>query len=140
MGRVISRLVTQEVNCETGEIINVSSVTTYKKPQITKRYFMQSMDDDWMAKINPIDYYLLGFLLPYENVHQYTIHVNQQVRKKIISTAKISEAQITKSLRSMVEQDVLKRVDRGVYMVNPECIWSGSVKTQEERINKYMSL
>lgn len=140
MGRYISRLVTQEVNCETGEIIDVSSVTTYRRPQITKRYFMQSMDEAWMAKINPMDYYLLGLLIPYENVHQYTIHVSQDVRKEIMKTVKISEAQITKSLRELVKQDILKRAGRGVYMVNPECIWSGSVKTQEERINKYMSL
>lgn len=138
--RVINRVVTEVVDNVTGSIIEKSVVNTYIKPQITKRYCMISMDNMWIARIKPIDLYLLCALVDYENIIKYTITASKTVKNEIKSKIKISDAQIAKSINNMIENNVLKRVDRGVYMVNPECIWSGSVKTQEERINKYMSL
>ena len=138
--RVINRIVTEVVDSVTGKIVEKSVVNTYKKPQITKRYCMISMDNMWIARIKPMDLYLLCALVDYENTVKYTITVSKTVKDEIKSKIKISDAQIAKSINSMIANDVLKRIERGVYIVNPECMWSGSVKTQEERIDKYMSV
>jgi len=136
--RVINRLVTEVVDGTTGEIIETKTVSTYKKPQITKRYCMMSMDEPWVSRIKPIDLYLLCVLVDYENTIKYTITITKSVKEDIKNKIKISDAQIAKSLKNMIANNVIKRVERSVYIVNPECMWSGSVKTQEERINKYM--
>jgi hypothetical protein len=138
--RVINRIVTEVVDSVTGKIVEKSVVNTYKKPQITKRYCMISMDNMWIARIKPMDLYLLCALVDYENTIKYTITVSKTVKDEIKSKIKISDAQIAKSINSMIANDVIKRIERGVYIVNPECMWSGSVKTQEERIDKYMSV
>lgn len=138
--RVINRIVTEVVDSVTGKIVEKSVVNTYKKPQITKRYCMISMDNMWIARIKPMDLYLLCALVDYENTVKYTITVSKTVKDEIKSKIKISDAQIAKSINNMIANDVLKRIERGVYIVNPECMWSGSVKTQEDRIDKYMSV
>lgn len=137
--RIINKIITETIDNLTGEVISSSNVITYKKPQITKKFSMISRDERWTRRIKPIDLYLLVELLEYENANKFVITVNKTVRDELKSFIKISDSQITLSLKNMIANDVLKRVGRSMYMINPECVWSGSVKTQEERIDKYMS-
>lgn len=137
--KVISTIVTEQIDNLTGNVVSSSNVITYRKPQITKKYSMISRDSHWTRKIKPIDLYLLVELLDYENVNKFVITVNKSVRDEIKKGIKISDSQITTSLNNMIKADILKRVGRSMYMINPECTWSGSVKTQEERIDKYLS-
>lgn len=138
--KVISTIVTEKIDSVTGNIVSSSNVITYRKPQITKKYTMISRDEQWARRIKPMDLYLLVELLEYENINKFVIAVNKTVRDEIKKAIKISDSQITISLNNMIKADVLKRVGRGMYMINPECMWSGNPKTQEERINKYMSV
>ncbi len=101
---------------------------------------MVQLDDDWNRLIKPMDTHLLIELIKYDNQHTMRINIDKNLRSKICEHLKTSEAQITKSLSNMVKQNILKRLSRGVYMINPSVVWMGNSQKQEEKQSIYDAL
>lgn len=138
MARITNRYVEEVVDYTTGEVISKSKSYTYKTK--TKRFAMVQLDDDWNRLIKPMDTHLLIELIKYDNQHTMRINIDKNLRSKICEYLKTSEAQITKSLSNMVKQNILKRLSRGVYMINPSVVWMGNSQKQEEKQSIYDSL
>jgi hypothetical protein len=138
MARITNHYVEEVVDYATGEI--VSNVKRYTYKTNGKRFAMMQLDDNWNRKIKAMDVYVLFELIKYDNQHTMHINIDKSLRENLCKNLDISEAQITKSLSNMVKENILKRVSRGTYMINPSTVWIGNTQKQEEKQEIYNSL
>lgn len=101
---------------------------------------MMQLDDNWNRKLNAIDMHILFELIKYDNQHTMQINIDKHLRQKLCEYLNTSEPQITKSLANMIKNNILKRLSRGVYMINPDCIWIGNTQKQQEKQEVYDNL
>lgn len=138
MTRLTNEYVYEEVDYLTGEVIKSKRKATYKTRTINKKYGMISLADEWFVDLDGSDVLILMVMLKLENPNTWEVLVNKTARETIRKSLKISDSQITRSLRNMLKNNVLAKIERGVYLINPECVWIGSSEVHEKKVDNYM--
>ncbi len=113
------------VNNDTGEvIIERHSKTSFvpKEPDFVKLYLSHiSYLHGVPAGVKDI-FYILLLKMNYDN----EIHVYKEFKERIANELNISIGYIEKTLKSLLEKDILKKKARSLYLVNPNIIARGS--------------
>lgn len=136
--KMTNEYVYQEINHLTGEVVETKRKATYKTRNINKKYFMFSLDRKWQRKIEANDLQLLSELVDLEHPITWEVSLHKDIRDELCEGLKCSTSQIMRSLKNMVDKNILAKVKRGVYLINPECVWIGSSEIHEKKIDKYL--
>lgn len=99
-----------------------------------------NLENHWNRKCKASDVKLLIDLVVRENQNTYLIHVNKKTRLDITKDLNISESQITLCLKNLIMNKLISRVNRGCYMVNPTCLWRGSEKVFNKKVDKWLEM
>lgn len=127
----------ESINHETGEILTTTSFY-----QTTNRdggkYGLFDRDTCWYKDLTAVSEFKIMYqLLNHENQHTNLINIDKKIKEKICQTIELSEKQFENTIRSLIKKDKLKRLRKGVYMLNPEYMWIGNVKNKTNKINIY---
>lgn len=123
------------VDHETGEI--VSSISQYEQVSSNGKYFLGSFDTKWYKGLKGSEVLTMIALLSVENNKTNEVYLTKHVKVQLCADIEICLDQFEKNIRSLIEKDMLKRISRGVYVLNPETLWIGSSKTKTKKINVY---
>lgn len=122
------------VNYETGEIVEktVKKQVLKRKP----RFQFMNVETNWHRDLSPIEFQLIVEMSLYENQQTFDIVMDNRVRSKIAENLKVSDITVKKCLSNLLKTPYLKKVTKGVYMINPDCLWSGSdnLKLKKEEL------
>jgi len=129
---------------ETGEVIEskITKLTKLtKEPDYIKLYINAVLAIcDLSQSINPVLFELLKHMT-YANDCDggQIIYLNSALRKKICETIGISSNRLSHILTKVVKSNILKRIDRGTFAVNPDMFgkgeWKDILKVKEIYIN-----
>ena len=128
----------EEIDHSTGKVVTSKRKATYKTRTINKKYFMFSLDSKWHRKIKANDLQLLAEMIDLEHQTTWEVHLHKKTRDKICKNLDCSTSQIMRSLKNMVDNNILAKVEPGVYLINPECVWIGSSEIHEKKVDNYM--
>lgn len=118
----------QVVDNLTGEVLK--TVKEFKIKQNSERFCMVNMEFSWLSKFDNGTQFKVFFLLfEYENVKNNYVFVNETLKREIAKEINLSVNSITLTLKQLVENDCLIRVERGVYQFNPDIIYQGGTAT-----------
>lgn len=138
MVRITNNYVEERIDHVTGEVVSCTKRYTYKTK--VKRFAMIQLDKKWYVGLKGCDVLILMEMVSIDNQQTMRVNVDKSVRQSICKLLDISEAQITKSLANMVKQNIIKRVSKGVYMINPDTVCMGNANTQLEKKEIYDNL
>lgn len=99
-----------------------------------------NLENHWNRKCKASDVKILFNLMSRENRETYLITVDKNLREDFKKYLDISDSQITLSLKNLITNDIITRVNRGSYMINPNCLWRGSEKVFNKRLDKWLGL
>lgn len=126
------------VNGETGEVS--SKITRQRFTKKVTRFQMMNIESNWHREITPTEVLLIMELAIYENHQTYHVHMDSDTRSKIAKNLKLSDATIKRLLANLLKTNYLKKVSRGVYMVNPDCVWSCSETLKQKKLDEFNEL
>ncbi|GIU52647.1 hypothetical protein TUM4438_45880 [Shewanella sairae] len=120
---------------ETGEILDMSVVETvstdFNFEKIWLMHIMQALDCMGSKKIKVVTWLLAN------KDHKNTIIGTQRA---IAEKAEVSLPIVTKTLKTLIESDIIKMVQNGVYMLNPDVMFKGDNKQRMNILIKYNKL
>ena len=124
MGRKIVRE-TNHINYETGEI--KSSVQVYSRKDNREYFIMLRLTDgiDYLDNFKNIKQIKLLITIAKSVNSEGFFYSNSLFVKKFASKNKCSTVYIHKLIKYLIDNDFLKRMQRGVYMVNPKYFFKG---------------
>lgn len=73
-------------------------------------------------------------LLEVSNFNKGTVDITTTRRQAICNDLNISDTSFSKSLRSLIELNILNG-EKGTYAINAEIFWKGDYKTREALLN-----
>ncbi|SMB92012.1 hypothetical protein SAMN00120144_2511 [Hymenobacter roseosalivarius DSM 11622] len=75
------------------------------------------------------------------NAHLNTneIVLNKAIKERIARDADISPRSVDNSLTKLCRKEMLKRVDSGVYLVNPDAAWKGKINLKAKRARLFVN-
>jgi hypothetical protein len=115
----------QSINYDTGELIEESSIKTFKvdkEPDFIKLY------TDDILRLKDVPKGMNGVILSLlkRMNYQNEVYIISHVKKQIAEELDIKEVTIRKALDTFVKKEILIRKDRAVYMFNPKLFGRGS--------------
>lgn len=125
----------ETVDNVTGEVYS----TTTRRRIVKKctKFKMMNAENNWHRDIPPTELQLIIEMALFENPKTYFVHMDHDTRTKIAENLKLSQPSIKRLLASLLKTPYLKRKSRGVYMINPDCLWCGSESVKEQKIEMY---
>jgi len=126
------------VNYKTGEVTEkiTSQVFTKKLP----RFQMMDTENNWHRDLSSTEFHVLTDMAIYESPKTYKVHMDKETRNTIAKNLKLSDITVKQTLAKLVKTPYLKRSSQGVYMINPECIWTGSQKIKEQKLEMFRNI
>lgn len=118
---------TKTQNNETGEVKETSTTKVFKaeaEPNYIKLYLQ---DISYLKRLPKGSDSIIYELLKYINYEQEII-INSHIKKKIATALKLNEKTINNSITNLVKNEILIRIDRGVYQINSFIFGKGSWK------------
>jgi len=118
---------TKTLNNETGEITETSTSKIFKaeaEPNYIKLYLE---DISYLNKLPKGTDSIIYELLQYINYRQEII-INSHIKKQIAENLEVGIGHINNSITTLSKQEVLIRIDRGVYQINSYIFGKGSWK------------
>jgi hypothetical protein len=133
-GEKIRKFITEINNSnDNNENNDTPSLTKPTKPAS----FLGSFDTKWYKGLKGSEVLTMISLLSVENNKTNEIYLTKQIKIQLCEDIEICLDQFEKNIRSLIKKDMLKRISRGVYVLNPETLWIGSGKTKNKKINVY---
>ena len=114
-------------NNETGETTETSTSKVFKaeaEPNYIKLYLE---DISYLNRLPKGTDAIIYELLKYIN-YQHEIIINNHIKKQLAETLEMKVQSITNSISTLAKNEVLIRVDRGVYTINSNIFGKGSWK------------
>lgn len=124
----------EQVNYETGKVLNKK--TGYQIMIKTGRYFMGSFTD-WYKELTGSEIKTLISLLSIENSQTGKINLNNETKIKLCKNCGICMNQFEKNIRGLIAKDKIKRLNKGVYVINPDTLWMGDYKSKLKKQEIY---
>lgn len=123
------------VDHQTGEVITTHSC--YETSSNNGKFCFLSLDTYWYGDLKGSELQTLIALLSVENSVTHKIDITADIKTQLCANIELCVNQFEKNIRSLMKKDKLKRLSKGVYMVNPHHLWAGSNKTKTAKINTY---
>lgn len=141
MKKVFSKSESQKIiDLQTGEVFQEEINTiTMVVSNVTTRYYASMIKDDeiWYKDLNACEFKVCHYLFDNLRFGSTEFYINKTMRTKIAKVFDVSESQIQKAVKSLTDKNILGRVDRGVYMVNPAIAYKGNLKQQDQHIKLF---
>ena len=118
---------TKTLNTETGEITETSTSKTFKaeaEPNYIKLYLQ---DISYLNELPKGTDSIIYELLKYLN-YQQEISVNLHMKKKIADSLGVKHQHISNTIVKLAKQEILIKIDRGIYTINSHIFGKGSWK------------
>lgn len=122
------------IDQETGEVVHVDQITKriYGTKQFWKVYLM-----DFLSVLGIIDNKQLDiFIYIAENTNQST-NLFIGTYKQIAKDVGVSEPTISKIMKKLQQNNFVKKVQNGVYQVNPNVLMKGNDNKRQMLLNYY---
>lgn len=133
-------LVDATVSRETGEILDIR--TRYRKIKSDLKFIMVFDLRQIAEKISGKS--LVAFTLLVDKAgygaNANIVDLSSGFKKMLSVELSTSPQNISKYLRDIKKEDLIRPVDYDNYMVNPELLWKGNVVDRDEAILKWRSL
>lgn len=130
---------TIEKDYETGEIKKTSVTNTFKgdEPNYIKIY----LDDiAYLYNVPKAGSSLIFELFNYITYNTNELILNSSVKKKIATKIGITVPSLANLICSLVSKKILKRIDTGIYMLNPYLFGKGDWQTLKQLRNENIEL
>lgn len=137
MGKTIFQSEKSIVDKETGEVTHLES-TNILRIQDEPPYVKLYLDD--LVKINDLPKNTSKILYQFVRKMNYDgqIVLNSAVKRMIASAINVKEQSISNSITSLIQKDIMHRVDTGMYVLNPNLFAKGSWGDVRKLRNKYL--
>jgi len=118
---------TTKIDNETGEITETSTSKVFKA-EVEPNYIKLYIEDiSYLNRLPKGTDAIIYELLKYLN-YQHEISVNLHMKKKIAKTLGVKHQHISNTIVKLVKQEILIKVDRGIYTINSYLFGKGSWK------------
>lgn len=139
MGKVIQEVTTETVDHRTGENTETTTERVINLPQEPAFVKIYLEDISKLYDLPANSSRLLHALLRQMN-YDSIITLSAPAKRRIAKDLKISLSTINNQLTALTKTDVLQRIDRGEYMLNPSLFAKGAWNDVRRLRNKYFEL
>lgn len=136
MGKAITNEQVIKRRNEAGEVIEEVRSKTWTFSKNSEPFFLTYLNCiSWMYNLKSLTTIkVLYKLLEVSNFNKGTVDITTTRRQAICSNLNISDTSFSKSLRSLIELNILNG-EKGTYAINAEIFWKGDYKTREALLN-----
>jgi len=126
---------------ENGEMIDRITGEVVERPDrknISGQSFVQFYDSvkKPMRKMGKTEHIVFWYIFDFMPTNTHHIPLNKYLRKIIAENSGYDKRTVDKSIRKLVDHEILIKLDRGSYAINPEHIWRGKYKMREAAISQ----
>ena len=129
------------VDSNTGEVLSTQEHRYYKTHE---PYFQLFLNDiDLMYKLKTKSEYKLFFCMLYHILYEHAQANIVQITAMLKSDANkigIKSNSFHNVIKGLMEADIIRRTQRGEYMINPKVFYNGSYKNRKNTIGYYSNL
>lgn len=117
---------------ENGEIIEESVSKSWTINKKSEPFFLTYINSiSWIYGLKSVTTIkILYKLLEKANYNTNKVDISTKFRKNICDSLEISQVSFTKSLKTLIDLNILKELD-DAYEIAPEFFWKGDYKTRE---------
>ena len=141
MSRITTKVERTIVDKDTGEVVDAKE---YRYTKSHEPYFQLFLTDiDLLFKVDNKAQYKLFFCMlfhvQYEHAHANIVKVTSSLKEDAESVG-IKGSRFYNVISGLVKSDLIRRTQRGEYMVNPRVFYNGSYKNRKNSIGYYANL
>lgn len=139
MAKTVFRSETTIVDKDTGELKRLESTNTIRLPE-EPPYVKLYLDD--IVRINDLPKSTSKILYEFVRKMNYDgqIIINAAVKRMIAASICVKEQSISNSITSLIQKDIMRRVDTGIYVLNPALFAKGAWGDVRKLREKYLEL
>lgn len=143
--KIINRTVAKDViimDKETGEIIeektiNMEKQTIVKDSEEFMIWYENSIEV--ISNMKASEFKLIFYVMFYFS-RDLEFYLNNSVYKEIENKTGLKKRTVLEAIPSLMEKDIVRRINRGFYMVNPNYFYKGSSKKRINMYSKYLKI
>ena len=125
----------QVVDHVTGEV--KQSTKIYERYSKASSFMCLDTDSYWFADLVGSELkVMIGFVM-IENKRTHRVNITKEVKQNLAKNLNLCVNQIENAIRGLIQKDKIKRLSKGVYIVNPTMLWIGDTKTKGVKLSEY---
>lgn len=130
------------INQETGEIIEEKTIFMEKQVVVNESesfLFWYENTKDVVSHMKASDFKFIFYVM-FNFGRDQEFYLNKQVYDDIELTVGLKKRTVLQVIPDLMKLDVIRRINRGFYMINPNYFYMGSSKKRINMYSKYLKI